>query len=298
MIKRNVLHSPRLLELKKVRRRAILNKIIFSFLGLIAIFSLLAYLSRLNSLNITGIQIVGNKIIDTETIKQVVGEQIAGKYLWLFPKTNIGFYPKNSIKSVLQDKFKRIKDINLSIQNRILEVSIDERKALYTWCGTTPPVDTALPDTNNNSQKCYFVDEDGYIFDEAPYFSGEIYFKFYGLTDTGLPTSAADAPFGSYFFKQNFKQLISFNDILAGIGLKTTALYITTDGDIQIFLVSGTSTKPMILLKADSDLQNVAENLETALTTEPLQTEFKNKYSSLMYIDLRFGNKVYYKFQM
>ena len=146
------------------------------------------------------------------------------------------------------------------------------------------------------------MDEDGYIFDEAPYFSGEVYFKFYGLTDVGRPDSgrptSEDFPLGSYFLKQNFKQLISFKDILIGIGLKPVALYATNDGDIQIFLSGGTlpTTGPQIIFRADADFQNVAENLEAALTTEPLQSEFKNKYSSLQYIDLRFGNKVYYKF--
>ena len=70
------------------------------------------------------------------------------------------------------------------------------------------------------------------------------------------------------------------------------------NGDIKVFL-SGKKNQPWpeIILKADSDFQKVAENLEAALTTEPLQSNFKNKYSSLLYIDLRVKNKVYYKFQ-
>jgi len=43
-------------------------------------------------------------------------------------------------------------------------------------------------------------------------------------------------------------------------------------------------------------MQNIKENLDTALNTEPLKSDFKKKYSSLEYIDLRFGNKVYSKF--
>jgi len=280
-MKRDILNSPRLTELKKHRRRAILNKIFISFLGLLAIFGSLAYFSNFKSLNISQIEISGNKVVDTEAIKQVVGEQITGKYLWLFPKTNIFLYPKNNIKNTLQDKFKRLNNINLSINNKTLEVSLGERVAKYTWCGTI------LPQTNDE-QKCYFMDENGYIFDEAPYFSGAIYFKFYGAQSE------------SYFFKQNFKQLITFKNVLISLGLKPVALYIINDGDVEIFLskeISSTSTVgPKIIFKIDADLQNVAENLETALNTEPLKSKFKNKYSSLLYIDLRFGNKVYDKF--
>ena len=142
--------------------------------------------------------------------------------------------------------------------------------------------------TTNN--QCYFLDEDGYIIDEAPYFSGEVYFKFYGSSE-GL---------GSYFSKENFKQLILFKDILISFGLKPVAFYLTNNGDAEVFLSKGTShaltTGPKIIFKQNADFQNIAENLEAALNTEPLKSKFKNKYSSLLYIDLRFGNKVYDKF--
>jgi hypothetical protein len=288
MKKRNVLNSPRLAELKKRRRRAILNKIFLSTFGLGAIFFLLTYVSRLPNLNIVEIQIDGNKTVDTEILKTTIERELAGKYLWLFPKTNILFYPQNAIKNELQDKFTRLNNIDLSIKNnKILSVSLTEREAKYTWCGNVFP--EFGRSTSESSEKCYFLDENGYIFDEAPYFSGEVYFKFYGTTEQ---------PLGSYFLKDKFKQLTSFKDILVDIGLKPVSLYVTKDGDVEIFLSRGASstTLPKIIFKIDADFQNVAENLEAALTTEPLKTEFKNKYFSLQYIDLRFGNKVYTKF--
>lgn len=284
MQKRNVLNSPRLLELKKRRQRTILFKIfIFSFAFLI-FFILLAFISRLNSLNITEIKIIGNKIVDTEILKTTVKQQIAGKYLWLFPKTNILIYPQNIIRNELQNKFKRLNNINFSIKNnQILEISVTEREAKYTWCGSS--IDLSV------EEKCYFMDENGYIFDEAPYFSGEVYFKFYGLT--------IDDPLGYYFSKQNFKQLVSFKDSIIGMGLKPTALYVKNNEEAEIVLSKGNSAaaEPKIIFKTNADFKNIEENLDAALHTEPLQSKFKNKYSSLEYIDLRFGNKVYDKFQ-
>ncbi|MFH1200802.1 MAG: hypothetical protein V1484_00525 [bacterium] len=282
-MKRSVLNSPRLLELKKHRRRAVFKKIFLSLFGLLAIFSLLVYLSRLNSLNINEVKILGDKVTDTEVIKKIVEEQISGKYLWLFPKTNIFFYPQNTIKNELQDKFKRLNNVNLSIKNnKVLELSLTERVAKYTWCGIVSPP------TKLGDQPCYFMDENGYIFDEAPYFSGTVYFKFYGVQSE------------SSFSKQNFKQLIAFKDVLLSLGLKPMALYITNNGEVEIFLSRGVSSvltsEPKIIFKIEADFQNVIENLETALNTEPLKSKFKNKYSSLLYIDLRFGNKVYDKF--
>lgn len=288
MQKRNVLNSPRLLELKRSRKKAIWGKIFISLFGLTAIFAFLAYVSRLEKLNISEIQIEGNKTIETVLLEETILKEISGKYLWLFPKTNVLSYPKNSIKSELENNFKRLKNINLTIKdNKTLAVSLDERTAKYMWCGES------LPTEENTEEKCYFLDEEGFIFDEAPYFSGEVYFKFYGKNN-----SDTDNPQGSYFSEQSFSQLIFFKNFLTDLKLKPTLLYVKEAGDVEIYLSRGAiiSKNPKILLKINSDFQNVAENLDSAITTEPLKSKIKEKYSSLQYIDLRFGNKVYFKF--
>jgi len=284
-MKRDVLNSPRLTELKKHRQRVFWNKLIIFFVGILIIFIFLAYLSRINRLNISSVEITGNKIVDTQIIQDTVKNELAGKYLWLFPKSNLFLYPENTIKNILQDKFKRLKNINLSLKNNsTLVVSVAEREPSYIWCGATP---------TTNLTNCYFLDENGYIFDQAPYFSGDVYFKFYGA-----PTPALGDPSGTYFFQPRFKELVAFRDILISLGLKPISLYETSDGDIQVYLSSANKIDPpKIILKADADFQNVAENLQAALGTEPLQSKFKNNYVKLQYIDLRFGNKVYDKFE-
>jgi len=310
-MKRNVLNSSRLSKLKKQRKKIILSKILICFFGVLIFIVALVFISRLKSLNISNIEIVGNKVIDTKVITANIQDQLSGKYFWLFPKTNILFYPASAIKKELQDNFKRIKDLNISVKNnKSLEVTLTERTAKYMWCGDTYASDVVRqgnPGRGASGDECYFMDEDGYIFDQAPYFSGEVYFKFYGVPDgspdvvrQGNPGRLTSGDFsGLYFSQQNFKELISFKDTLINLGLKPVAIYITTEGDVHVALVQGspTTTRPEIILKLGADYENVAENLEAALTTDPLQTQFKNKYSSLQYIDLRFGNKVYYKFQ-
>ncbi len=278
-MKRNIFNSPRLLELKKHRRKIFAGKVLLYVFALSVIFAGLVYISRIPAFNIISVEIIGAKITDAGMIKAVVEKEIAEDYLWLFPKTNILLYPKNSIKNQLHNTFKRLKDINFSVKdNKILEVSVTERVASYIWCGDVP-----LQPDSKDKPKCYFLDDSGYNFDEAPYFSGEVYFKFYG----------------SDFSEANFEKLISLKKMLEAMGLEPAGLYLEGNGDnIRIFLSAknSSSTQPEIILKADADFQKVAENLEVALNTEPLQSNFKNKYSSLLYIDLRFGNKIYYKF--
>ncbi|OGI65237.1 hypothetical protein A3A95_03695 [Candidatus Nomurabacteria bacterium RIFCSPLOWO2_01_FULL_39_18] len=292
--KRDLLNSPRLLELDKKRRKIFLKKFSILMLGLLVTLICLAYVSRIEKLNISGVEISGNKIIDTQAIKDAVDGKLAEKYLWFFPKTNIFFYPKNDIKNNLSGEFKRLEDIELSVkEDRVLHISLTERRALYTWCGEK--IDLKEEPVFENGapiNKCYFLDKNGFIFDEAPYFSGEVYFKFYGKLQS-------DPPLGSFFSETNFGNLILFKETLEDMGLRPVAIYIIENETIKIYLSneSQLSMGPEIILKSNANFQKVAENLQAALATEPLQSDFKNKYSSLLYINLQFGNKVYYKFR-
>lgn len=263
------------------------NKFLIIFFGLVFLFALGTYFSRLDGLNISQVEISGNKVIDTSAIDSVIREEISGKYLWLFPKTNVLIYPKSKIKTALENNFSRLSNIEISMDRKMLKISVSEREAKYLWCGASTGVQ------HPTEEKCYFLDDEGYIFDEAPYFSGEVYFKFYGS-----PDGEAESPAGSYFSQKNFKQLILFKDVVAGMGTKPVMISVLPDGDIEMFLArSGANTLgPKIIFKSDADLKNVAENLQAALATDPLMSQFKNKYSTLLYIDLRFGNKVYFKF--
>ncbi|MEI8269990.1 MAG: hypothetical protein WCG45_01350, partial [bacterium] len=157
------------------------------------------------------------------------------------------------------------------------------------YCGQLVP----FLRSNLNDNKCYFVDKDGYIFDEAPYFSGDVYFKFYGnvVLKNGNPS-------GSFFMKDNFARIVEFKDTLEKINLKPNAFWVDDNRKEGNFSLRGEPLSgPRVMFKMDSDYKKLAENLQAAISIEPLHTDIKTKLSSLLYLDLRFGNKVYYKFQ-
>ncbi|MFA6524026.1 MAG: hypothetical protein WC264_00765 [Candidatus Paceibacterota bacterium] len=288
MQKRNVLNSKHLEELKRKKRRILRNKIIFFVIIFIIFLTGLIFLSRWENININTIRVLENKVVETKDIVNIIHSKIDGHYLGLFPKTNFILLPNRAIKNELHSKFKRLKDIKIdTTDTNTLEITVSEYNGKYTWCGNDIPLDES-PEEN----KCYFMDENGYIFDEAIYFSGNVYFKFFGKIKDDT-----ENPIGSYFLPENFTQIISFVDNLKQMGIKLSSLLTKEDGDIEIYLKPNNSVNiPKIIFKSTSDFNKVAENLQSVLTTEPFQSDFKNKYSSLLYIDLRFGNKVYYKF--
>lgn len=293
--------SPRILEIKKRKRKILRNKIIFFFVLFLIFFILLAFLSRWEKLQIVDIQIQGNKIVEEEWIRQTVEEELQGHYLFVFPKKNILIYPRNKIIVSLGEKYTRLEDINLSLKDQgLLLIETSERKPTYTWCGDMPlvyekEIDIEVESTNNIKQlKCYFLDERGYVFDQAPYFSGDVYFRFFGK----IEREDVETPVGNYFLPENFGSTLFFIDNIKNINLKPYALYVKEDGQMELYLASLISNNipPKIILKTDADLIKMVENLEASLVTEPLRTKYKENFANLEYIDLRFGNKVYYKF--
>jgi len=291
--KRSVLNSPRLSEIKRKKRNAQRKKIIIIIIIFLIIFFGLAFASRIEKFNIKEIKISGNKIIETKDIEEIVQKNIEGNYLWLFPKTNFLIYPQNKIELELFNKFKRFENISFNISKiRTLEVLVSEREAKYTWCGTIIPI----LDSNLSDNKCYFIDNNGYIFDEAPYFSNGVYFTFYGQTENN-----SENPSGTYFIPNYFKQIISLKENLEIMNLNPTTFFQLGGenhfGEGFISLSSEPTMGPYITFKLDSDYKKLSENLKAAIEKEPLKTDLKEKFDSLLYIDLKFGNKIYYKFK-
>lgn len=279
MNKNSVLNSPKFQEYKKQKRQVLRKKIlIWFFIGIIFITGLV-FVSRIKKINIdmSQITISGNKIVETNDIQKIVETELSGRYFFLFQKSNSFIYPEKKIKNELLTKFKRLSTVSIyTTDTRVIHIDVTERGGEYLWCGIEYP--------NLENQKCFFLDNQGYIFDEAPSFSDGVYFKFYGGESTiGL---------GNYFLKDVFPDIVSFKDMVEKMDLKIISFYQSPDGDMNMYLTSGAK----IFFKKDSDFEKLAENLQALLATEPFHTDFIKKYNTLLYIDLRFGNKVYYKF--
>ena len=71
-------------------------------------------------------------------------------------------------------------------------------------------------------------------------------------------------------------------------------IYVDTYGDIRLFDIR---EKSLVLFSRDSDTKKVWSNIVSAIDTDPLKSKLKIDKESLLYLDARFGNKVFYKFR-
>ncbi len=279
--------SPRIALIKHNRQvRRVRLLVLFTVLFIVVI-GFLSYFSSNPRVTISKIVISGNSIVDGSKLESNIKEKISGKYWKLFSRANFLIYPRSTIYSSLQKEFPRIEKLSIKLEGfNTLKVDIRERAGSYLYCGESVP-----EKKEDIGENCYFVNNDGYIFDRAPYFSGNIYFKFYKKIDTGK------SPLGLQMLSpERFHEVMRLIDGVSSLGFKPYDLVLSQDGIHSIYLESK-NNNPKIIFKEDNDLSVILDNFVTAMNQKEFAKEINSKYDTLSYIDLRFNNKVLYKFQ-
>ena len=110
---RDILTSPRIEEIKHSRRVRNFRILIMSFVLLILFIGLLSYLSSNDKIVINNIVVSGNHILSTEDVKTITRDDLSGRYLYLFDKSNSLIYPYEKIYNDIIDTFPRIKTLSI-----------------------------------------------------------------------------------------------------------------------------------------------------------------------------------------
>ncbi|MCC6323900.1 FtsQ-type POTRA domain-containing protein [Candidatus Nomurabacteria bacterium] len=287
--KRGITTSPKIVEMAYKRKKRNIRLSILLFILFVVIIVGLSYLSNYKKITISNIVISGTHIIDSKNVEERIKEDLAGKYIYLFAKKNVFIYPKSYIEKDLRKTFPRIQDLSIKLEGlNTLRVEIGERTGSYMYCGSNIP--EKIEDLGEN---CYFINSDGYIFDIAPYFSGNIYFKFY------LPLDDTKDILGQNVMdKENFNKIIAFTDELTELGFKPVSLIMNDEDRYSLHLEARPDGgEPEILYKKDNDIDTIFSNLSSAMKKTEFKNEIMTKLDKLDYIDLRFNNKVLYKFK-
>ena len=268
------IHSP---EFHKKKKRKQTIRIVGISLLVIIIVAVPIYLLRTQRFLISSVVVSGNNVTPIEDIQKIVTNKINGNYLLIFPKSNDLLYPKSSIiKTLLQD-IPRLSSVNVSLINpHTLSISVVEHEPFALYC-------TNVSDPSDPSG-CFFLNKDGYIFSEAPAFSGGVYFVY-----TNDPVF--DVPLRQSFLNKSiFDELPTFITSLHDLGL-VPLIFVDKGDEYDLVLASGAT----VMWKASSDLGTIYSDLQSFLS-DPSFTKEKAELGKLLYIDLRFGNKVFYKF--
>lgn len=284
MIKhRDIITTPRVQELRRQQKQ---TRVLYgSIVAIVVIIVIAAFvlLSRLSSLRITNIVVNGVRVLDPVAVEQYFWDEMSGSYMWLLPKQNTFIYPKKHILRTIQQTFPRIETIDI-VKNGLnqLQVTITERDGKYLWCGDVFPEPDGSP--------CYFMDTTGYIFAEAPYFSGTIYFKWYGgknENNSFIGTTVLEG--------EGISSLSQFASALKEFGVEPYAIVSKDDNVYELYLKRANDIGPKIILTTKNDLSKTFQNIASAFGSDQMKKIIENNLAGISYIDLRYENKVYYK---
>ncbi len=262
--------------LRKERRKIFIVKIGF-FIVLAFIISGLGILgSNYLLIDTSATRVAGNVIVATDDIKDAVIRLVDGKYFGLIPKSNILFYPKEEILLALRSAFPILDMIEVKRENfSALSVLVVERKPYGVYCGG---------DLNVPNNTCIFVDKKGFLYKETPTMTSSN-FVIFKSASTSLDVN-------NVIFPSFFDSLKLFIAKLSDLRLEVKQVFENENKDLEI-LVKG-DTK--LFLAPPLDFDSAFENLKTVLSGSILKENLK--VSDVEYIDLRFGNRVYYKLKI
>lgn len=253
------------------RKRLILKAIIFAFI-FVAFFAGIAAFFRIPYFQVEKIEISGNSLVNTNDLIEAVKIKLDGKYLGLFPKRNIFIMPKGKSLTMLPQEFKRIKNINIDKKYfSAIAVKIEERSNSALFC---------------QKENCAYADESGFVFEKAPYFSGAVFLK---LIDQRWPDKVIEDFMGSNLIEESeFKKILEFGGLTAKTGGGITEVVLKKENIYEFYTKEGWK----IILNDKNEPQSAYLNLTTAL-----DSNIKDKRTKLDYIDLRLGNKIYFKYK-
>lgn len=273
----------------RARRRRVRAGIIVGILIVLAglVFGV-HYVSYLPQLSVQRIVVVGAKDVQPQLVSDYVQSILDdGSYHFLSRK-NIFLYPAKVIEKDVVANFPRIDSVHASrpaLFSTELDVAVTERQPVALWC--------------DPSALCYQMDKSGFIFAVAPVASSTGYVFQGGLpAQAGIASDSMDStsspqastnPIGKLFASTHLPALTALLTELGQAGFTPQGATVENDSDFSVPLTQG------FLLKASfgESPDQLVKNLQLVLVSEPLV----GKEAQLEYVDLRFGDRVYYKLQ-
>jgi hypothetical protein len=279
-----------LMSSRQLRRKRLFLKGIFFIAAVFILTGGCISLFYMPKFKITGITIEGALVLDKEQVREEITNILKEKFFGIIPYDNIFIFPKKEIISDLLRNLPIIKNvsINRNFPNNI-SLLIDEREPEAIWClNQNPPSATstqaAISDnfSLNMTVSCAFIDGGGFVFGIAPFFSGSIFLKFFDerKEPAGIGKNILSA--------DEFRKLLLFGNLLLQNNIEVLKITVKDDGFYEINTGEGWK----ILMNDKTDANSAFSNLKLVL-----DSNIKEKRPQLDYLDLRFGNKVYFKYK-
>lgn len=257
----------------KTRRRRL--RAVIGVLGVVLFAGLLYgvhWSSYQKSMRIGEVSVRGAMLQDPDDVIAFVRGNLTEDSVHFIARDNIFAYPKEELRAGIARTFPRLQSVRLGrggVFGTTLIVNVDERSAYATWCATTGA--------------CFVFDEGGLIFAGTERAGKpEMQYTFFGGIDESTPV-------GSVFLPEKLSGVRDLFQRMREARFTPIKMHVLDEQDYTIELTNGFTIKASF----GQDIDTIVHNLELVSVSPAL----RGKEADLEYIDLRFGNRVYYKFK-
>ena len=262
--------------LEQRRKKNIFAGIVL-FACIFIVLSLVVFIFRLDTLQISTIGFSGVSNISIEELEQKVIESMQGNYLFLIPKSNIVFYSKDKIKNKLIESFKEFDSVSVKSSGlSSVIVSIVERRPNAIVCNGFK--DDSLDNFENDN--CLNVDSNGYVYSKVNEKDNNDYPRYYLSSDSLISIGE------SLLNKEKFINLKSFVNDIKVSGISVKGILIGDDGSYELYFKNFDGSTAVIYFDDKTPLTNTSSNF-IAFWNASSKKNFD-------YINLRFGNNIFY----
>jgi hypothetical protein len=263
-------------ETKAVKKTGRINwRLVLWIMVTAIVIAGMIFLIRLPQVQVRTIEVTGVNVVDPGDVKEFIHNDLQGRRLFILPKSSIFLVRTHSLEKALKAQFSRFQTVSVSRKNfSTLSVAVTEYQGIYLWCA-----DTAT---------CYAMDQNGVAFAPAPYFSGSAYPKVFIGSMRSIPFQALTAA--------QVSLIGTLLDKLPALSITPSEFHFVTDHELDVSFNHG-GHHAMLLFDPTAHVDQSMNALFTGLRTNPLASKFHDSAQVLQYIDLRFSNRIVYKFQ-
>ncbi len=275
-----------------------------TFLILYMAFVFGVWFTHRPSFFLTTIIIEGTHALPAPEMHRVAEQALHTHLLFLINRNNKFLYPSHEVLTNLKTLYPRIANITLGFDNsHEARIVVTEYAPAMLYCTSLDSfIQTSAPSHVNASSTsgeenmgekspatlsdCYFADERGYVFASAPEYAG---FPFVAIVAPKENGEKGRVPIGTFALDiEKYKSIQSFIAALETLGFKTHAVELLAEHDVRI-----KTDKPWdILWTTTKDPLESTKNLKLVLASFDGS---KKQEGELNVVDLRFGNKIFYK---
>lgn len=247
------------------------------------------YFAQLKDLQIHEIRTNGLESLPEDKILGLVNNYLNGNLFFLIPRRHFLLVSSNNIERKLMDKFSKIEGVTVrKTFDPALVIDITERKIWGIGCVKTE-VEEVEESANEESRPiktvgpCFYIDRSGFAFEEVSSFEGGLFPILYKNSGGIIGTNIFQESGTNYFEGVN-QELSS----ALQLPVLSVEFFPEKSDEVRIMLKEGWS----LLVLSNKNPSEWIPVLRTLLLGE-----IRNRRKQLDYLDLRFGNKVFYKYK-